>query len=101
MGEAAERGDALAVAVYREVGAMLGRSLAIFVDILDPEMIVIGSIFARSEALLRDAMEQALSSEVLPDLKGAVRIVPALLGESLGDVAAVMVALEGLRNSQA
>ena len=28
---------------------MLGRSLAILVDILDPEVIVIGSIFARSK----------------------------------------------------
>jgi len=81
-------GDPFCRAVYERSGAMLGRTLAILADVLDPERIVIGSIFARSEALLRAAMEETLRAEALT----APQIVPAALGEAIGDYAALAVA---------
>ncbi len=98
--EAAQAGDSHAIAIYTEVGRMLGRALAIVVDLLNPEVIVVGSIFARAERLLRPAMEAELAAEALPANLAACRIVPAALGESLGEHAALMVASEGLRASQ-
>jgi glucokinase len=50
--QAADAGDETAVRVYRQTGEMLGRGLAILVDVLNPERIVIGSIFRRSAELL-------------------------------------------------
>ena len=101
VGDAAERGDGHALRVYREVGTMLGRALAILVDVLNPELIVVGSIFERSEAVLRVAMEEALEAEAIPRLREACRVVPAKLGESLGDQASLTVAIEGLRGREA
>ena len=91
--EAALMGDATALQVYRISGEQLGRGLAILVDILNPERIVIGSVFARSEALLRTAMERTLESEALSCALQVCRIVPAALGESVGDYAAIAAAL--------
>lgn len=90
--EAADRGDEDARAVYRLSGGMLGRGLAVLIDILNPEMIVIGSVFARSEALLRDAMEQTLQQESLAYARRACQILPAALGDRIGDYAALSIA---------
>ncbi len=91
--EAAERGCPEAVAVMNESGMWLGRALAILIDILNPEMIVLGSIFMRSGHLLEAAMRRELDAEALPSALAACRIVPAQLGEQTGIIAAVTVAL--------
>lgn len=92
--EKAEQGFEDAVCVYKECGKMLGRGLAILIDLLNPEKIVIGSIFARSEKLLRDEMQKVIDDECLKSSAEICRVVPAALGESIGDVAAVAVAAD-------
>lgn len=94
IGDAAENGDSDARAVYEESGRRLGQGLAILIDILNPERIVIGSIFIRSESLLRSAMERSMDAEALPQSALRCRVVPALLGERLGDVASLAIAAE-------
>ena len=91
--EAAERGCPEALAVMNESGMWLGRALAMLIDILNPEMIVLGSIFVRSGHLLEKAMRRELEAEALPSALAACRIVPAQLGEKTGLVAAVTVAI--------
>lgn len=88
---ACEVGDDLACEIVATVGRKLGEGLSILIDILNPERIVIGSIFARSGHLLIPAMEEAISREAIPTARQVCKIVPAELGESLGDVAAISV----------
>ncbi len=94
--DAALNGDENAIAVYRQCGQMLGKGLSILIDILNPELIVLGSIFQRSEELLRGEMTKVIAKETLSPSRNACRIVPALLGESLGDVASLCVAVCGI-----
>ena len=94
--EAAQAGDETARAVFDVCGEKLGEGLSVLVDIINPEVIVIGSIFARCEALLRPAMERAMARECLPASLAAVRVVPAALGEAIGDCAALCAAEYGL-----
>ena len=93
--EYADRGDVDAQRVYAISGEMLGRGLSVIVDILNPEVIVIGSVFSRSENLLRESMEKALRKEALDASVSACRVVGASLGENIGDFAALSVAFEG------
>ena len=74
---------------------LLGKGLAYIIDILNPEIIVIGSIFTRAEDLLREGMMEVLEREALPLSLQAVRILPAALGEAIGDMAALGVAASG------
>ena len=90
--DAANKGHEDAREIYRLSGDMLGRGIAVLIDLLNPEKIVIGSVFARSEALLRDAMEKRLAAECLPVSLRSCQIVPAALGEHIGDYAALSVA---------
>lgn len=89
----ARRGDEQAKAFFEHVGTMLGKGLAILTDTLNPEKIVIGSVFVRCEDLLRPSMERALREEALPEACAALRVVPAETGEALGDYASIMSAL--------
>ncbi len=92
--EAADCGDETALEVFGICGEYLGRGLSVLIDILNPQAIVIGSIFARSGHLLTENMKKILEEEALPLSKECCRILPAALGENIGDYAAVATALE-------
>lgn len=92
--EAADKGDETAIEVYRICGEYLGRGLSVLIDILNPQVIVIGSIFARSGHLLIESMKKEIEKEALPQSGSVCRILPAQLGESIGDYAAIAVATE-------
>ena len=90
--QAATGGDRLAQAIYRRCGEKLGLGLSILIDILNPERIVIGSIFARSSHLLVDSMNETIKKEALPASAACCTVVPAMLGDEIGDYAALGVA---------
>ena len=92
VGLAAQGGDELALAILQDTGRMLGRGLAMLMDILNPQKIVIGSIFLRQEDILREPMEEVIRREALSYTRDVCKVVPAGLGEELGDHAALSVA---------
>ena len=96
--EALEQGDELAAEIFDIVGTYLGRGLSVLIDILNPEMIVIGSIYARQKNVLDKKMREALEQEALPVSRKACRIVPASLGELIGDYAAVSVGIKAYQD---
>ena len=91
--DAAKNGDEDAKEIYKISGKMLGTGLSILIDILNPERIVIGSIFARSGDLLKDALEAEIKKEALALSAEVCKIVPAELGEQIGDYGAIATAL--------
>ncbi len=95
LADAARNGDAAAQEVYRKFGEDLGRGIAVLVDILNPQVIVIGSIFQRAQDLIEPHMYEMLRQEALPQSLEGLKILPAKLGESLGDMAALGVAYSG------
>lgn len=92
---AAREGDECAKEVYRISGEYLGRGLSIIIDLLNPERIVIGSIFARSRDLLWDSADARIKREVLAPSYECCEVVGAELGEKIGDYGAITVALYG------
>lgn len=98
---AARKGDGVAQAVVRTVGEKLGDALAILVDVINPERIVVGGLALRfGESILGPARKRMLR-EALPGAARVCSVVPAGLGESIGDVAALCVAVDGLAKSGA
>lgn len=92
LAQKAHEGDEIAKEVYRISGEMLGRGLSILIDVLNPEMIVIGSIFSRSGDLLRQSMEETIKKEALVASRNHCQILPSKLGEQIGDYGALAVA---------
>lgn len=96
LAENARKGDEVAKRVFEKSGEMLGKGLSVLIDILNPEMIVIGGVFMRSGDLLIPSMEKVLKKESLNFALDVCKIVPARLKENVGDFAAISVALENL-----
>jgi glucokinase len=100
VGEAAAADDELALEVMKTVGRQLGRGLSVLVDVLNPERIVIGSIYARQQTLLEPYMLEQLHAEALALSLKACTVVPAGLGEQVGDAASLSVAQYALSQGQ-
>jgi glucokinase len=91
----AREGDLKAIQIYEEVGKNLAKGLAVLIDILNPDVIVIGSIFIRARDLMEKSMYDMLKHEALTQSLTNVKILPAKLQEDLGDIAALCVAING------
>lgn len=89
---AAKNGDALAKQITEKCGQMLGVGLSIVMDMLNPERIVIGSVFARARDQLWPAAEAVILEEALEYTRSVCQVVPCGLTESVGDIAALTVA---------
>ncbi len=94
------KGDPCAVQIFDNVASKLGMGLSILIDILNPQVIVIGSIFARQEQALRGRMEQIIAQEALKRNAEICRICPPALGEKIGDYAAMTVGLMKYQNDR-
>ena len=92
--EAAISGDKDAMEIVEISAEYLGKGLSFLVDILNPECIVIGSIYARNEKMLKPLIEKVLRKETIPEALEVCNIVPAKLGEKIGDYAALSVAMQ-------
>jgi glucokinase len=97
VGLAAQAGDVVARRIVRKTGKNLGLVLAILVDVLNPQRIVIGGLAMRLGELLLNPARKSLHKEGLKQAVEACEVIPSLLGERIGDVAALCVAMDAAR----
>lgn len=90
--EAAHRGDELAIVIFDTVAQYLGLGLSILIDILNPQRIIIGSIYLRQRDLLDEKMHTILKEESISQASAVCEIVTPELGEAIGDYAALAIA---------
>jgi glucokinase len=95
LAKAADDGDEMAIQLWSNVGRRLGAGLSLLVDILNPDVIVIGGIFNHQRDRLEDSMMEMLDREALTLSLSACRIVPSGLGEQIGDYSGLVTALIG------
>ncbi len=91
--DAAKAGDPPANEILRKAGERLGEGLSILIDILNPEVIVLGSLAVRLGDLYLGPARGVIAREALARAAEICRVVPAQLGERIGDVAALCVAM--------
>jgi glucokinase len=93
LAESAFAGDETALEIFEICGYYLGHALSIVIDILNPEVIVLGSIYARAQQLIEPSMRKVIERETVSHARNVCRIKPTSLGENIGDYAALSVAL--------
>jgi glucokinase len=101
VGLAAQAGDVVARSILRRSGERLGQTLAMLMDVLNPQRILLGGLAWRMGEPFMAPMRRVMAREALPQTLRACEVVPAALGEKIGDVAAMCVAmgLEGKGHS--
>ena len=92
--DAAAAGDELALEIYRISATYLGRGLAIVIDLINPEVIVIGGIYTRNREMMEPFVLREIEREALSHARRVCSIRPAALGEQIGDYAALSVAAD-------
>lgn len=90
--KAMNEGDELARRVYEISAEHLGKGLSILIDIINPERIVIGSVYTINEKMMKPIAEAIINSEALSLAAKVCKLVPAALGDAVGDYAALAVA---------
>lgn len=91
--DAAFSGDKTAIKILEISGEYLGKGLSLLIDILNPQKIVIGSIYARCRQFIEPACLEIIEQETLEPARAVCSIVPAALGEQVGDYASLSVAM--------
>ena len=94
LAEMAKSGDADALAVFKKSAEKLGAGLSIIIDLINPDAIVIGSVYSRCRELFDEEMYRVIKAEALEFSAGVCKVLPASLGEKIGDIAAISVAME-------
>lgn len=91
--KAAKQGDPVAVRVLAEVGRRLGEGIAGLVNVLDPEVVVVGGgAIEAGELLLQPAREACVDAVEAPEHRPDVPIVAATLANDAGAVGAADLA---------
>ena len=94
--ELAHDGDAAAIEAVALIGSRLGVAIASFVNIFNPQVVVVGGgVIAAGELLLEPARAEVYA-RALPPSRDQVRIVAARFGVEAGMVGAATLALDGL-----
>ncbi len=89
--EAMYKGDFFATEVFEKCALYLGKGLSVIIDILNPEAIVIGSIYERNRDFFLPRVEKVIKEEALSFNSKSCKILAAELGDSIGDYAALGV----------
>jgi len=95
--ELAHGGDEGARQVLAKIGRQLGSGLCGLVNVLDPELVVVGGGAVAAGDLLLGPAREVVAERALPPIANAVRIVPAYFGDESGMLGAALLALDEVR----
>ncbi|MDQ3669557.1 MAG: ROK family protein [Actinomycetota bacterium] len=94
--ELATAGDPDACEVLETIGHRLGVGIASYVNIFNPELVVVGGGFSRAGDLVLEPARKVVAERALPPARDAVRIELAVLGPEAGLIGAAVVGFEAL-----
>ncbi|MEK5254462.1 ROK family protein [Paenibacillus sp. FSL F4-0125] len=95
--EAYELGDALSIEVMQETGTILGFGLANVVNILNPDLIIVGGGMAAAGDKLLQPVRETVSQHALKLSSSKCKIVQAELGNRAGTIGAASYAYSKLQ----
>ena len=98
--ELAYDGDEAAIEVLELIGTRLGVAISSFVNIFNPEVVVIGGGVMAAGDLLLEPARATVAERALPPSRDGVRIVTAEFGIEAGMIGAAAMAFDGIGASR-
>jgi glucokinase len=92
--ELASKGDDQALQTWKEFGAHLAVPIAWSVNLIDPEMVVLGGSITGAYSFFRDSMEEHLRKWICPVPAERIKVVLSELGENAGFIGAACLIFE-------
>lgn len=97
----AKKGDQVAIEVFEETGYYLGLGVANLINLLNPEMVVIGGGIAQAGDLILEPIRRSAYACAIRSLSRSCQIVPAELGDNAGIMGAVALVLQKMADQAA
>ncbi|MCS7221985.1 MAG: ROK family protein [Anaerolineae bacterium] len=97
--EAARAGDKLAFQILDETGTYIGKVLAIALNLLGPELVVLGGPLAQDGGIILEAVQRQVRLHALQHISSQTRIIYDDQGELVGAHGAALLALDALFTS--
>jgi predicted NBD/HSP70 family sugar kinase len=97
--DAALNGDQFAINSLTDLGYKLGMGIAILVQILNPELIILGGRIAEAKEYLTIPIEQALFKYTIPNIREDMNIVVSKLGDKANLLGSVINVMENVFDS--
>ena len=91
--QAAREDDAVAMALVEETAYYMGWGIANLVNILNPQIVLLGTIAVAAGDLLLDPIRRTVTKMAMQRPVETVKIMPAELGDSIGDLAAISLVI--------
>ena len=91
--EKAKQGDNFFLSIVKESAEKFAKVISMFIDLFNPEVIVAGGVFMRNYSLFMSLMTPIIQEESLIDSYKVCKILPAQIGENIGDYAALAIAI--------
>ena len=84
--DACEQGDEVAIEAFRRTGTYLGRALATYASLIDPEAIILTGDMVTQAKWLGDSVREAFDAHIFQNLKGKVDILISPLNNNERDL---------------
>jgi glucokinase len=97
---AASTGDQDAIQILSSAGEALGVSAAFLINILDPEMVILGGGLGTAGGIYRESFDRSCRAHIYAQNSRGLPIVSAKLGIDAGVVGAAAIALTQQRNKE-
>ena len=79
--------------IVKESAEQFAKVVSILIDLFNPEVIVAGGVFMRNIDLFMPIIQPIIREESLTDAYSVCKILPAKIGENIGDYAALAIAI--------
>lgn len=85
-------GEEFYVSIVKESAQKFARVVSMLIDLFNPEVIIAGGVFMRNYETFMQIMQPIIEKESLTDSYKVCKILPAKIGENIGDYAALALA---------
>lgn len=97
--DAALKGDQYSLNILSEIGTNLGKGIAILIQLFNPELIILGGIISNAKQYITTPIQHALNIYSMQQISKKTTIELSELGNDIGILGAVAVAMENLFNN--
>ena len=94
--QAAKEGDQRAITILSDVGLNLGRGISMLIQLLNPELIVLGGVVAEANQYILTPIQQALNVYSMAKSREKTQLELYQLGDEVGLVGAIAVVSDKL-----
>lgn len=94
--QAAQSGDAASMEILGQSGRLIGHSVAMLANMLNPDLIILSGTMAQTNDLLLAAVRETVYGESHPLITRDLVIAKSQMGSSAGLVGAAIIAVESL-----